>query len=76
MTYKQATTVSVCGYISDCHVEEIIITSIVVVLAVTKDACIIKNPSTLKEKAKFKTAREIIKALVKESKKCKTSILK
>ena len=31
MTYKQATTVSVCGYISDCHVEEIIITSIVVV---------------------------------------------
>lgn len=32
-------------------------TSIVVVLADTNDMCIIRNPKTLKAKAKFKTAK-------------------
>ena len=31
MTYMRATTIAICGYISDCHVDEVIITSIVVV---------------------------------------------
>lgn len=31
-------------------------TSIVVVLEATNDACMIRNPKTLKEKARFKTA--------------------
>ena len=31
ITYMRATTIAICGYISYCHVDEVILTSIVVV---------------------------------------------